>query len=110
MRQEVGIRTNLDVLNVQQNVYSSASRPRERLLGVFSLPCCVKSSIGNLTEQEHLENGPPGRLIRGASQAHGVGGAAVRGVDAASRMRLAAQRMRAELADLLPGGRARRQP
>ena len=50
--QEVGIRTNLDVLNVQQNVYSTrrdlANAYFTYLLAVLRL----KSSIGNLTEQD----------------------------------------------------------
>jgi outer membrane protein len=50
--QEVGIRTNLDVLNVQQNVYSTrrdlANAYFQYMLAVLRL----KSSIGNLTEQD----------------------------------------------------------
>ncbi|MCC6194970.1 MAG: TolC family outer membrane protein [Burkholderiales bacterium] len=50
--QEVGIRTNLDVLNVQQNVYSTrrdlANAYFQYLLAVLRL----KASIGNLTEQD----------------------------------------------------------
>ena len=50
--QEVGIRTNLDVLNVQQNVYSTrrdlANAYFTYLLAVLRL----KSSVGNLTEQD----------------------------------------------------------
>lgn len=50
--QEVGIRTNLDVLNVQQNVYSTrrdlANAYFQYLLAVLRL----KSAIGSLTEQD----------------------------------------------------------
>ena len=50
--QEVGIRTNLDVLNVQQNVYSTrrdlANAYFQYMLAVLRL----KSAIGNLTEQD----------------------------------------------------------
>jgi outer membrane protein len=50
--QEVGIRTNLDVLNVQQNVYSTrrdlANAYFQYMLAVLRL----KSSVGNLTEQD----------------------------------------------------------
>ncbi len=50
--QEVGIRTFLDVLNVQQNVYSTrrdlADAYFKYLIGVLRL----KSSIGSLTEQD----------------------------------------------------------
>jgi len=50
--QEVGIRTNLDVLNVQQNVYSTrrdlANAYFTYLLAVLRL----KASVGSLTEQD----------------------------------------------------------
>ncbi len=50
--QEVGIRTNLDVLNVQQNVYSTrrdlANAYFQYLLAVLRL----KSAVGSLTEQD----------------------------------------------------------
>jgi outer membrane protein len=50
--QEVGIRTNLDVLNVQQNVYSTrrdlANAYFQYMLAVLRL----KSAVGSLTEQD----------------------------------------------------------
>ena len=50
--QEVGIRTNLDVLNVQQNVFSTrrdlANAYFQYLIAVLRL----KASVGSLTEQE----------------------------------------------------------
>ena len=50
--QEVGVRTNLDVLNVQQNVFSTrrdlASRYFNYLIGVLRL----KAAVGTLTEQD----------------------------------------------------------
>ena len=48
----MGIRTNLDVLNVQQNVYSTrrdlANAYFQYMLAVLRL----KSAVGNLTEQD----------------------------------------------------------
>ena len=50
--QEVGVRTNLDVLNVQQNVYSTRRDLAEAyfnyLIGVLRL----KAAVGTLTEQD----------------------------------------------------------
>src|SRR4030095_9495205 len=50
--QEVGIRTNLDVLNVQQNVYSTrrdlANAYFQYMLAVLRL----KSAVGSLSEQD----------------------------------------------------------
>ena len=68
--QEVGIRTNLDVLNVQQNVFSTrrdlANAYFQYLLGVLRL----KAAVGALTE--HRPRGPqsaPHGLTEGGSRA-----------------------------------------
>ena len=51
--QEVGVRTNLDVLNVQQNVFSDAARPGA---GVLQLPASavlrLKAAVGTLDRQD----------------------------------------------------------
>jgi outer membrane protein len=53
--QEVGIRTNLDVLNVQQNVYSARRDLANAYFQYFLAVLRLKSAIGSLTEQD-LEN------------------------------------------------------
>ena len=57
--QEVGIRTNLDVLNVQQNVFSTrrdlANAYFQYLLAVLRL----KAAVGALTEQDLADDQPP---------------------------------------------------
>jgi outer membrane protein len=50
--QEVGIRTNLDVLNVQQNVYSARRDLANAYFQYFLAVLRLKSAIGSLTEQD----------------------------------------------------------
>ena len=50
--QEVGIRTNLDVLNVQQNVYSTRRDLANAYFQYMIAVLRLKSSVGNLTEQD----------------------------------------------------------
>jgi len=50
--QEVGIRTNLDVLNVQQNVYSTRRDLANAYFQYMIAVLRLKSSIGNLSEQD----------------------------------------------------------
>ena len=50
--QEVGIRTNLDVLNVQQNVYSTRRDLANAYFQYMIAMLRLKSAIGNLTEQD----------------------------------------------------------
>ena len=50
--QEVGIRTNLDVLNVQQNVYSTRRDLANAYFQYMIAVLRLKSAVGNLTEQD----------------------------------------------------------
>ncbi len=50
--QEVGIRTNLDVLNVQQNVYSTRRDLANAYFTYLLATLRLKASVGSLTEQD----------------------------------------------------------
>ena len=114
--QEVGIRTNLDVLNVQQNVYSTRRDLANAYFQYMIAVLRLKSAVGDLTEQDLEDAQPPpervsfdgnapacgclGRYasVRGQPRPQAVGRAAVRGVerDAPRRACDCAARDRAE--------------
>jgi outer membrane protein len=50
--QEVGIRTNLDVLNVQQNVYSTRRDLANAYFTYLIAVLRLKSAVGSLNEQD----------------------------------------------------------
>ena len=50
--QEVGIRTNLDVLNVQQNVFSTRRDLANAYFQYMIAVLRLKASVGSLTEQD----------------------------------------------------------
>ena len=50
--QEVGIRTNLDVLNVQQNVFSTRRDLANAYFQYMIAVLRLKASVGALTEQD----------------------------------------------------------
>ena len=50
--QEVGVRTILDVLNVQQNVYSTRRDLAQAYFNYLISVLRLKASVGTLTEQD----------------------------------------------------------